>query len=83
MSKADKKILMKSLKDRGLSVIDSLREDELDNWFMVPENNPTIGFNHKDFTIEYDVLYVEDFQDSNIIAFHKNGRIVLFWLNHI
>lgn len=84
MNKADKQILRKSLKNKGLSVRDSLREDELNNsFFMVPENNPLKGFNHKDFTTVYEVPSVDDFQDSYIIAFHKNGRIVLFILQHI
>jgi hypothetical protein len=48
---------------------------------MVEENNPTKGLKADDFEITY---YIPtDGDDSYFISFHKDGKRVLFILNHV
>lgn len=74
--------LKKKLKAQGVEKSMGLRKDEFNNTtFMVKENNPIKGLKAKDFKATY---YIPtDGDDSYIISFHKDGKRVLFILNHV
>ena len=68
------------LQSQKIEKSEGLRKDEFENFFFVEENNPLKNLNINDFKSTYRFPLEE--QDSYAFSFHKNGKTVLFILNH-